>query len=701
MYAFAQEYEFDIKLNRILGAFEDNGNVAEFLKEDERDYVARTVIENFNKDVDSRRQWDEDMKGAMQLALQVAEKKDYPFVDASNVKFPLITIACLQFNARTYPAMLNGTDIVRHRVVGADPAGEKARRAERVSKHMSYQLLEQDAGWEEEFDKLLMALPIMGCGFKKSYFCPIRGHNVSVNVFPKDLYMDYASRSVEDAWRKTHVIELRQNHIIERQRMGMYLDADLGMPTIDYSADNNTGIVPAPFDMHAPYKILEQHCWIDLDGDGYQEPYVVTVDLHSEKLLRIFPRFAKENIKYGTGSKVVSIDPIEYFTQYLFYPSPDGGAYGLGFGKLLGPITESINTAINQLLDAGHRSNMQSGFIGRGARLKNGNYKFRPGEWIPINAPGDDIRKNIIPLPIKEPSQTLFALIGFLVEYAERVSSVSDIMVGKTPGQNTPATTAMAALDQGMKVFNAIYKRLYKGLTKEFRKLYNLNKLYLNPVEYFEIIEGSSERIFQKDYHGDPTDIKPSADPAVSSDTQRLMKAEALRNASRSSGMYDLYQVERRYLDALQISGIDEVLPPPGSPNAPKPQIDPKIQIEQSKFQLDAQIKQAKLRAEVQLLQAQIQKMEADALAAIAKAEATEQGAQVEQYRAFLDGLQQRRESIRETLDATQAIFGGRVQSMGGSPDDDNGQELSESDIQDDEGGLGGNDTAGDRYPAV
>ena len=259
-------------------------NIATMLTEDECSTIARKVIEGFELDKASRADWEEKMAGALDLALQVSEEKTFPWQGCSNVKFPLITIAALQFHARAYPALIPGPEIVQCRTFGADPDGRKAARSQRVASHMSYQVLEEDEGWEDNMDRVLITVPIVGCAFKKSYFDPSVGHNVSENILAKDVYVPYFAQTLEKASRITQVLYLSHNEIVEKERRGIYCEGVHevrpmidGEDELEASRSKAQGINTAGDDPATPYEVLEQHRWFDLDCDGYQEPYIVSV----------------------------------------------------------------------------------------------------------------------------------------------------------------------------------------------------------------------------------------------------------------------------------------------------------------------------------------------------------------------------------------------------------------------------------------
>jgi chaperonin GroES len=348
-------------------------------------------------------------------------------------------------------------------------------------------------------------------------------------------------------------------------------------------------------DNTTPYTILEQHCFLDLDEDGYAEPYVVLVELNSKEVLRIAPRFEADGVKMGEDGEIVSIDPIEYYTKYSFFPNPDGGFYDIGFGRLLGPINASVDTLINQLVDAGTISNLQSGFIGKGLRIKMGDTKFTPGEWKAVNATGQDIKQQVFPLPVREPSQVLFKLLELLSQSAQQLASVAEIFVGKMPGQNTPATTTMASIEQGMKLFTAVYKRVYRSLAKEFQKLYKLNRIYLDPQVELDILD---EPIQQSDYLGNEKEVIPSADPTAASQQERLQKAQQLLQVM-GLGTLNPMAVTQRLLEALEEPAPEQLM------QQPQPQPDPKAealkmkaQLDQQKAAMDSQMAEKKLQME-------------------------------------------------------------------------------------------------------
>lgn len=627
-------------------------NLAEDIKKDELDRIGVKVVEGFKRDKESRSGWEERNAEALKIALQVKKEKSFPWPNASNVQYPLLTVSCMQFNARAYPALVPGSRVVKHRVIGADPDGEKRARAERVSDHMNYQIMAEDESWEDEMDRLLMSESLLGSCFKKTYFDPSEGKNISEMISADNFVVDYYTRSLETSRRKTHILSYHKNELIEQMRLGIFKEYDLSesqyIPSeIKNASDEAQGITESSDREDTPFQVLEQHCYLDLDKDGYDEPYIVTVLEDEDKVLRITPRFDEKSIEMVRG-RIAKIKADEYFTKFGFVPSPDGSFYDVGFGILMGANNKAVNTIINQLVDAGTLSNMQAGFISKGIRIKNGRSAFTPGEWKHVNTTGDDLRKGIVPLPVREPSQTLFQLLGLLIEAGQKIGSVSDVMQGESPGQNQPATTTMAVLEQGLKVYSSIIKRNHRALSSEFRKLYKLNARYLNPQTYFEVLDEGNGEVYQNDYFGDPKDISPVSDPNIVSDAQRLTKAEAvLGRAQAMPHLYNVYEAERRYLQAIQEAGIDTLMVPEDQVQVPT---DPEMDLKAQEFQHQVETDNFKLELDAQETVVNMRKKMADTERSLQTVTNTEDKMNLEVAKYVTDAELRRAELIAKTM---------------------------------------------------
>lgn len=623
----------------LLDLIEENpDNVAEGIDEEVLESISRECMEGYNSDEASREQYLERIQDGVKLATQVIEQKNHPWPQAANVKYPLVTEGALRFSAEAYPALVDSFQPVKARVIGEDPEGTKNDSAIRVSKHMSYQVLEQMEEWESDMDELLILVAIIGTMFKKTYYDGQR--NRSDVISPEDLVLNYYTRKLEESPRVTHKLYFSPNEVIEKQRSGLWRDIDLPEPTTprkdSEKGDTRTG-EQAP-SQDTPHTILEMHTWYDLDEDGYKEPWIITIDEGCAKVLRIVPRFQVQNIEEDADEKIVRIKPDQYFTKFSFIPNPERSVYDLGLYHIAGPLNEAANTLINQLIDAGTLSNLQSGFISKGLRMRGGDKKFRPGEWKPVNASMDDLKKGIFPLPVREPSNVLFQLLGTLIESGQRLTSTTDALSGDSGQHNQKANAALANIERGMKVFNGIYKRLHRGLKWEFKKLYALNTRYIQEREYFTVLDmepenrqASPQSITETDYN-ENIDVVPMSDPNVVTEQQKLQKASALFELSQQ-GLVNSEVATRRMLEAQNQPGIEQLMDvPPAQPTFEQQIEQSKLQIEQQKNQMEAMKDAKELR--IKALQA-----EADAVLKLAQADSTEAQTQLERYRTIVETI--------------------------------------------------------------
>jgi chaperonin GroES len=701
--------DIQIPIEEILKA----DNIADLLDEQQLKYIGNKVIHWYTTDEESRSGWLEKNKAAMNLAMQVVETKSYPWPNASNVKFPLLTIAALQFSARVYPALIKAPDLVKYRIVGRDPQGQKASRAYRVGKYMSYQLLDEDEHWEEEQDKLMIALPIMGCMFKKTMYDPMIEKCRSRIVFPKNLAVHYYAKDLERS-RATEIFELYPSEIVERQLKKIYIEYDVvngdtSSKERNEDSDQRQGLSAPIGDDQVPRDMLESHCFWDLDGDGVNEPYTITVDKTLGLAVRIKTRFRKiisqQSIQADRLQKqafllaqsipplplvqrmppeqqrmalqkiqqieqqvmqlksmkeqllaqppnIIRIEPKVHYTKYSFIPAPDGGFYDLGFGQLLGPINMSVDTLINQLIDSGTLQQGSQGFIGKGARIQGGRVRFEPYEWKRVAVAGATLKDSLVPLPVNAPSPVLFQLLGLLIQYAERIGSVTDVMSGENPGQNTPAYNMSAMLEQGLQVFNGVFKRIYRSFRSELRKVYICNSEYLDPETYFETLDGEF-KVLQNDFLGDPKDLMPAADPNAFSNMEALTKAAALKQAAMSTPGYNPIAVEQRWLEAMDIPDVQEVFPitPDGKYVFP-PQPNPELELEKTDLQRKAI--EGKIRGEVDaaIAEADIMLKEAQAMKAQAEAQQVGQGDASDKLKVIQEMMKMKREEMKGKIDA-------------------------------------------------
>ncbi len=663
----------------------DTSNICTLLDEKKCEEIGRYAKDGYETDVQSRSEWAERQAFANKLALQVREEKVWPWPRCANIKFPLVTVAALQYQARAYPALIDTDDLVKVRLFGDDPTGQKTAIGDRISEHMTWQNTEQDEAWEEEHDKLLLVQPIAGCAFVKKAFDPAKGRQDTQLVLPEHFVINYWSKDLASSARYTHTFNLTSNDIVQRQMDGRYNDIDLGSPDpqtkqqneITVAKDERQGIYPQGSDKVTPYFIGEQYCWMDLDDDEYEEPYIVTFDINSGKLLRICARFIPEGIKTRNGKKwddrkaeIYAISPIKVFTKYGFIPSPDGGFYDLGLGSLVGPINETVNTIINQTLDAATMKSLGGGFVGRGFKSKSGPFTFQPHQWFPVDAPGDDLRKNILPLPVSDPSPVLLQLLELLVNYGERIVSATDLQMGENIGQNTPAETARTMDQNGARVYNAIYKRSWRSLREEFRIQADLNRFFLEYEADYPMLKQSG-MVTADDYRQMGITIKPAADPHIVSDGERKQQAQMiLSNAMQMPG-HNRYQAMLRFYKAYKVPEIEQFMPPPqgapGPDGKPTPAADfpsppdPKMleiqikgqaqQLDQQRFQADQMEMKITLQREVMETQAKVLNLQAQAQLYVAQSKATEMEPEIKLIYAQIESLGARNSHLLQLID--------------------------------------------------
>lgn len=599
----------DIPVKEFLVSQIGKVNLAEDYAPDVLDTLGQLVIFEFNIDENSRSDWKDKAEKAMKFATQEAEEKQYPWPKASAVIYPLITQAAIQFNARTYPAIIQNRNVVKGTVWGTDkgtPAtedgrpdgkpkvhpdgtpvwlsapGEKRKRADRIGEHMSWQLLEEMKEWEGQTDSLLMQLPIVGGACRKTYRDPMENRNRSLLVSLKHVVWNYHAPSFEDAPRHTEIITLYPHQIEEFERAGVFLPQIYG-PGGDETAEGQA----QSGDADSPQVFLEQHRRYDLDGDGYPEPYVVTTHKRSSKVVRIVARYDEEGIQTGEGvdvdeqadtgalgdqegpdrEEIIKVTPIEHYTLIPFLPNPDGGSYPVGFGHLLRPLNEAINTSMNMMFDAGHLQNAGGGFVSDQLSIHSGPVNFQVGKYVRVGSKGQAIRDSVFPLPFPGPSAVLFQLLGMLMNAGKEVASVQDILAGDAAMANAPPTTILALIEQGLKVYTAIHKRVYRALKSEFDKIYRLNRIYLTENQRYRVGDEWRE-VTPEDYRLGGG-VEPIADPTMITDMQRLGRAQILMGF-KDDPLINQKEIRTRLFDAANIDRIEDVFAPPPDPQQQK-----------------------------------------------------------------------------------------------------------------------------------
>ncbi len=563
---------------------EYEGNLAERLDESARKLMAEEVVREYEHDEKSREAWVEGVDRAIKNARQKPEKKNYPFEGASNIKYPLLTTAMNQFGARSYGAITRSDQPMVCKVVGEDAKGLKAKRADRLARFGNYQLMYMMDEWDSGTDKLLHMLPVMGAGFRKGYWRADMGRPTLEFTSAKDVVVANDAPSFDRAPRMTQPTPMYPYEV----------DRLIGSKKwLNHKRDYETG---KDEDSQKACIYLEQVRYFDLDGDGMMEPYIATVSKDNRELVRLDAAFYANSIRVNSiDNRVETIMRESPWIDYSFLPDIEGSVYGMGFGQLLESLGAAINTALNQIFDAAHRQNAGGGFISQGLRLRGGEVRIKPAEFLNVNVPGR-VSDAIHELQFAGPSPVLFQLVEFLLGAAADITSVKDVMTGEAPsGQAMGATLAL--IEQGMQVFSTIYTRIYRAMRKEFRLLMRLNSRYLDPAVYAEFLD--DEELFAElmglpppgsqppmggmpgmeqmasgllmpqkpapivlnaqgleklaaDFDLKNMDVAPGADPRSVTDMQRMMRAQYLAQFKGQPGINNRW-IQEQELQAANI----------------------------------------------------------------------------------------------------------------------------------------------------
>jgi hypothetical protein len=551
-----------------------DSNLAESLDEDILNRIANDLIDGINKDKSSRQDWESTyVDGLKYLGMKFDDERSEPFQGASGVIHPLLGEAVTNFQAQAYKELLPAGGPVKTQVIGMyDSAVEE--QAQRVQDFMNYQVIHVMEEFDEELDQLLFYLPLAGSAFKKVYYDETLGRAVSKFIAPEDLIVPYYTTDLETCPRITNVIKMPENEVKKLQMSGFYMDIDLTGSDDDESSEVKeeieelTGIQDSYGDSEISV-LYEVHCNLDLEGyedkndddeaTGLKLPYIVTIDTYSNKILSIRRNFDEQ-------------DPlkqkIDYFVHFKFLPGL--GFYGFGLTHMIGGLSKASTSILRQLIDAGTLSNLPSGFKTRGIRIRDEDTPIQPGEFRDVDAPGGTLKEAIQPLPFKEPSQTLYALLGTLVDAGKQFASIAEINVGQGNPQ-APVGTTLALLERSTKVISAIHKRLHSAQKKEFKMLAKIFQDFL-PSEYpYQV--GPNTQIKATDFD-QRIDIIPVSNPDIFSTSQRISMAQEMMQLVASNpeihGATGVYESYRRMYAAIGVDNIDQLLVPP-PPNDPMP----------------------------------------------------------------------------------------------------------------------------------
>ena len=537
-------------------------NLADLLPDDVLDPLGNELHVNYTDYKNSRKDWEKSYTNGLDLLGFQYENRTEPFKGASGATHPVLAEAVTQFQSLAYKELLPSGGPVRTQIVGKiDPA--KEQQAQRVKDYMNYQIMEQMKEYEAEFDQMLFYLPLAGSAFKKVYYDEIMQRAVSKFVPADDLVVPYTATSLDDAESVIHVVRMSENEVRKKQVGGFYRDIELNpahlMETELQEKEKKIEGVTKGRDERI-YTILECHINLDIEGfedvdpqtgdfTGIKLPYVVALEEGTRKVLSI-----RRNYEVKDPKK----EKIQYFVHFKFLPGL--GFYGFGLIHMIGGLSRTATAALRQLLDAGTLANLPAGFKMRGIKMRDEAQSIQPGEFRDVDAPGGNLRDAFMLLPFKEPSQTLLALMGVVVQAGQRFASIADLQVGEGNQQAAVGTT-VALLERGSRTMSAIHKRLYASMKREFILLSRVFKLYLPPVYPYDVV-GGQRQIMQTDFDA-RVDILPVADPNIFSQTQRISLAQTeLQLAASNPKMHNQYEVYRNMYEALGVKDIDLILKP-------------------------------------------------------------------------------------------------------------------------------------------
>ena len=548
-------------------------NIAEDMDERVLNQLSSDLISDYQKDKESRKDWEDGyLKGLDLLGFKYVEQ-NRPFRGAAGVTHPLLAEAVTQFQAQAYKELLPSEGPVKTQVLGLK-TDETTEQANRVKDFMNYMIMEKMEEYTPEFDQMLFYLPLAGSTFKKVYYDAMLERAVSKFVPAEDLVVPYYATDLKEAPRITHVIRQSENDLLKKMASGFYREVELMKPqtkddTIKDKYRSLEGTKKTETD-DMMYSILELHVDLDLsdyisdneeDSLGIKIPYIVTIEESSREVLSIYRNYVEGDAKFVRK---------DYFTHFKFLPGL--GFYGFGLIHMIGGLSRTATAALRQLLDAGTLSNLPAGFKSRGMKVRDDDQPIQPGEFRDVDAPGGNIRDQFQLLPFKEPSQTLFNLMGFCVDAGRRFALTTDTAVGEG-NQNAAVGTTIALMERGSRVMSAIHKRCYYAMRQEFKLLSKVIAEYL-PPEYPYAVYGADRIIKSLDFDA-RVDVLPVADPNIFSMAQRVTLAQTqLQIAQTNPQLHNLHEAYTRVYEALGTKQIAELLKPEEKPFPKDPAIE-------------------------------------------------------------------------------------------------------------------------------
>ena len=534
-------------------------NLADVMDDRELGAIASELMGEFDANKASRQEWEDAYTEGLELLGFNYQERTEPFRGASGVTHPLLAEAATQFQAQAFNELLPSSGPVRTAIMG-DETREKQDQASRVRGFMNYYITNVMDDYTPDMDQMLFYLPLAGSTFKKVYYDEVMGRAVSKFVPAEQLVVPYETSDLDTCSNIAHVIRMNLNDLRKQQIAGVYRDIPIIPQQTDAGEvqgelDRITGFEPGSIDYDCT--LVEFHADLDLEGfedvdedgepTGIKIPYIVTISQDNGQVLSI-----RRNYREDDELK----RKIQYFVHYKFLPG--FGFYGLGLIHTIGGLSRTATAALRQLIDAGTLSNLPAGFKARGLRIRDDDDPLQPGEFRDVDAPGGAIRDSLMPLPFKGPDQTLFQLLGFVVQAGQRFATITDMKVGDG-NQNAAVGTTLAMLEQGSRVMSAVHKRLHYAMRIEFKLLSRVMSEFL-PQEYPYTVEGGNQSVMASDFD-DRVDIVPVSNPNTFSQAQRIALAQTkMQLAGAAPELHNMHEVYRDMYEAIGVTDVDRLM---------------------------------------------------------------------------------------------------------------------------------------------
>jgi len=551
------DFDPSASLDDMEGGFSDN--LAEYLSDYELSRISSDLSSEFDSNKASRQEWEDTYSNGLELLGFSYSERSQPFRGASGVTHPLLAEAATQFQAQAFNELLPSSGPVRTAIMGEENR-EKASQAQRVRQFMNYYLTNVMEDYTPDMDQMLFYLPLAGSTFKKVYFDEALGRIVSKFVPAEQLVVPYETSDLDTCPNITQVVRMGLNDLRKMQVGGFYLDIPVtpvqqDLDSVETEMDRINGMESSQID----YDCTLLECHVDLDLEGYEDrdeegeptgiklPYIVTISQDNGQVLSVRRNYLEDDEQRKK---------IQYFVHYKFLPG--FGFYGLGLIHTIGGLSRTATSSLRQLIDAGTLSNLPAGFKARGLRIRDDDEPLQPGEFRDVDAPGGAIRDSLMPLPFKGPDQTLFQLLGFVVQAGQRFATITDMKVGDG-NQGAAVGTTIAMLEQGSRVMSAVHKRLHYAMRQEFKILARVMSETL-PQEYPYSIEGADQSVMATDFD-DRVDVIPVSNPNAFSQSQRILLAQTkLQLATQAPEMHNMHEVFRDMYEALGVTDVDRLM---------------------------------------------------------------------------------------------------------------------------------------------